>query len=479
MFFGMKTKRKIQVTVSEQEVLDRVKLRLIEPKEQKRFDRLIEEHHYLHSADWGGERLFYGVEYKRDSMALWAWTAAAYHLKGRDAWIGWEVEQRRRRLKLVANNARFLILPDVHYPNLASRVMGLCLKRLSTDWQARYAHPILVVESFVDGQLFRGTSYKVSGWKQLGKTEGYGRHSQDYYVKHDRPKQLWVRELVKGGRRRLRADRLPPEWAVVEEKVLPRCTFTVPQLHGMRNYFRKVSDWRNRINFYPCESLLAVVLCATLCGVIRGQRDLAAFARTLTKAQRRALRFRKNKRTGEYPAPKETMFFRLLSKIDPHELEKALLDCQEHVLGPRGEDEKLVAFDGKTLRSGGGMELVSGYSVKTGRWLGTEAVESKSNEIPATQQLLGRMDLNGQTAVLDALHTQVDTARQIVQDCGGDYLLTVKGNQKGINKTLQQLWNGRKAAFPPSAANATSGTDSGTQPRTDRGARGGNLFCQC
>jgi hypothetical protein len=459
--FGMKTKHKFKVTVSEQEVLDGVKLRLISSKEQQRFDCLIEKHHYLHSADWVGERLFYVAEYKGEWLALVAWTAAAYRLKWREKWIGWTEDQRRRRLKLVANNARYLILPGERYPNLASRVMSLCLKQLSADWQSRYGHPILVAESFVDGQLFRGTSYKVSGWKQLGQTTGYGRHGQDYYVKHDLPKQLWVRELIKGGCRQLRSERLPPDIAVAEEKVVPRCTFGVSELHGMRNYFREVHDWRNRINFYPCESLLAVVLCATLCGVARGQRDLAAFAGTLTQVQRRALRFRKRKETGRYPAPKETTFLRLLSNIDPHELEKALQGCQEHVLGAASEDDKLVAFDGKTLCSSGGMELVSGYAVKTGRWLGTEAVISKSNEIPAAQRLLERMKLEGQTTVSDALHSQSYTARQIVQDCGGDYLLTVKDNQSGIHKTLKQLWNGRQAASPPSDINAKCGSDTG------------------
>ena len=159
MLLGMKTKHCGQVTASEQEVLDGIELRLIESNEQERFDHLIEEHHYLHTAEWVGARLFYVAEYKGQWLALLAWTAAAHRLKGREAWIGWDEKQRRRRLSLVANNARFLILPDGHYPNLASRVMGLCLKRLSADWQARYAHPIVVVESFVDGQLFRGTSY--------------------------------------------------------------------------------------------------------------------------------------------------------------------------------------------------------------------------------------------------------------------------------------------------------------------------------
>ena len=170
-----KSKRKVKLTASEQAVLDGVKLRLIKPEEQQRFDELIEKDHYLHSAEWVGERLFYVAEYEGKWIALLAWTSAAYHLKARDAWIGWDEEQRRRRLKLVANNARYLILTEGQ-PNLASRVMGLCLKRLSADWEDRYAHPILMVESFVDGQLFRGTSYQVTGWIQLGETGGYARH---------------------------------------------------------------------------------------------------------------------------------------------------------------------------------------------------------------------------------------------------------------------------------------------------------------
>lgn len=461
----MKKKRKVQVTASEQAVLDGVCLRLVEPQEQERFDGLIEKKHYLHSAEWVGERRFYVAEYQGQWLALLAWTSAAYHLKDRDAWIGWNDEQRTRRLKLVANNARFLILSE-NQPNLASRVMGLCLKRLSVDWLSRYGHPILVVESFVDGQLFRGTSYKVTGWEQLGKTRGYARHCQDYYVKHDRPKQLWVRSLVAAGRTHLRAEDLPDELASVEAELPPRCTFSVSELRDMTAYFRQVTDWRKRVVRYPYESLLAVVLCATLCGVVRGQRDLAAFARTLTKPQRRALRFRKDK-TGEYPAPKETVFFNLLSRTDPRELEQALLGCQEHVLGAQSEEDRLIAYDGKVLRSADGMELVSGYSVNTGRWLGTEAVESKSNEIPAVQRLLERIGMDGKTSALDALHTQVDTARQIVQGCGSEYVLTVKGNQKGIGKTLQQLWDGRKAAFSPSEANGTSNAEPGGQPRAD------------
>ena len=460
----MKTKRRIEVSASEQEVLDGVVVRLIRPREQKRFNELIETQHYLKDATLVGERLCYVAEYGGQWLALLAWSAPAYHLKERDAWIGWTEEQRRRRLGWVANNSRFLILDGAHYPNLASRVMRLCLQRLSTDWNVRWRHGLLAAESFVDGQLFRGTSYRVSGWTQLGQTEGWGRHRQDFYVRHDRPKQLWVRELRSGARELLCAESLPPEWQAVESVVVPRCAYGVVPLQQMMEYFRQVKDWRGVIKRYPCASLLAVVLCATLCGVARGQRDLAAFARGLTKFQRRALRFRHDRRTGQYPAPSETTFYRLLKFVDPHELEQALLGCQEHVLGAPTEEDRLIAYDGKALKSAGGIELASGYSVQTGRWMGTEAVETGSNEIPAVRRLLARTDLSGKTGVLDALHTQVETARQIVQDCGGDYVLTVKGNQKGIGETLQQLWEGgRKAAFPPSALNAGSGAMHGVE----------------
>jgi hypothetical protein len=466
----MKTKRKVQVTVSEQEVLDGVRVRLIRPQEQKRFDQLIETQHYLKDATLVGERLCYAAEYGGAWLALLAWSAAAYHVKDRDEWIGWTEEQRRRRLGWVANNSRFLIVDGAHYPNLASRTMRLNLERLSADWQARWGHGLLAVESFVDGQLFRGTSYAVSGWTQLGQTEGWGRHRQDFYVRHDRPKQLWVRELRPGARELLRAAELPSPWGEWEATVVPHCPYGVEPLKRMMDYFGRVKDWRGVVKRYPCASLLAVVLCATLCGVTRGQRDLAAFARGLSKAQRRALRFRRDRRTGEYPAPCETTFFRLLTNVDPHQLEQALLDCQQHVLGPPTAEDRLLAYDGKTLNSAGGIELASGFSVQTGRWMGTEAVAAGSNEIPAIQRLLARTDLTGKTAVMDALNTQEETARQVVQDCGGHYVLTVKGNQKGLGQTLRQLWEGAHGAFSPSAIDGGPGPTHGAQQGPHRSA---------
>ncbi len=115
-------------------------------------------------------------------------TAASRRLRHRDQWIGWSDEQRRRRLPLVVNNSRFLLLPDKTSPNLGSAVLSRVASRLSNDWVERYGHPVLVVETFVDPQLFRGTVYRASGWLELGLTQGNGRVSRDYYEPHDRPK---------------------------------------------------------------------------------------------------------------------------------------------------------------------------------------------------------------------------------------------------------------------------------------------------
>jgi hypothetical protein len=449
---GMKTSHERHVSAGEQAVLDGVQVRLVEPEEQERFDALITKEHYLHNAQWVGRRLFYVAEYEGQWLALLAWTTAAYNLKDRDGWIGWTQAQRSRRLKLVANNSRFLIPNGAHYPNLASRVMSQCLKRLSTDWQQRYGHGLLLAESFVDKQLFQGTSYRVSGWQLLGQTKGWGRSRQDFYVRHERPKQLWVRQLRKGARELLQARALPASYALVEAKVAPPCEASVEELVATREYFEQVPDWRSKLGDYCCAGLVALVACASLCGVQRGQRDLAAFARGLSAQQLKALGFRKHGRPRRYRAPAETTFYRFLCGVDSVALEQALLQWQDDRLGRRKADDNVLAVDGKALRSSQGVEVVSAYACKSGRWLGSEMVAQDSNEIPAAQRLLARVDVEGQRVTLDALHTQDETARIIVQEGGGDYLLTVKGNQPGIAADLQARCNSLRRAFPPSAS---------------------------
>lgn len=448
----MKARRKRSVSDVEQAVLDGVQVRLIEADEQKRFDRLLIEQHYLHNAEMVGARLCYVAQYKGQWLALLSWSAPAYRLKAREAWIGWTEVQRQRRLGLVVNNSRFLILEQAHFPNLASRVMRLCVERLSTDWVLRWGHPLLLAESFVDVQVFRGTCYKASGWQELGLTQGYGRSREDFYLKHDRPKQLWIRELRAGARELLKARTLPEAYAGVEDKAAVVCEHSARELEAMRQFFGAVPDWRSKIGDYSCAGLVALVACASLGGVQRGQRDLAAFARSLSSAQLRALGFRKKGHPRRYRPPAETTFYRFLTRMDSDALQQALQAWQEHQLGRRSATDDVVAVDGKELLSSQGIKVASAYAVKSGRWMGSQLVAEKSNEIPAVQQLLRVIPLReGDKVTGDALNTQQETAQIIVQERGADYLLNVKGNQPGIAETLRRQGASRRA-FPPSAA---------------------------
>ncbi|MGV0952197.1 MAG: ISAs1 family transposase [Azonexus sp.] len=440
------------MTDEEQRLLEGVQVRLLRPGEREQFDQLLLTQHYLKSAALVGEQVRYVAQYQGQWVALLAWCAGAYHLKARETWIGWTAPQKKRRLALVVNSSRFLVLEGWHVPNLASRVMKLCLQRLSQDWTDVYGHAVLAVESFVDPQQFLGTCYKASGWTLLGHTQGSRRVRQDFYLPHDRPKQLWVRELRPGARTILRGRNLPEALRAVATGHPPECSQRPEELARMAEFFRSLSDWRKRQPDFRLNSLVAVSLCAMLSGVCLGQRDLAAFAADLTVDQMEALRFPRDwtSRHRRYRPPGESSFFRMLTHVSPRQLEAALLAWQDHVLGRRDPTDDLVAVDGKELLNSQGLEIVSAYSVRDGRWLGSEPVAEGSNEIPAAQALLQRTDLQGALVTADAMHTQTETARIIVQERGADYLFTVKGNQKDVSDTVRQLYQNLSHAFSPS-----------------------------
>jgi len=448
-----------QPTLEEQHVLEHLTVRLVQPHEIERCDRLLVEHHYLKSAQLVGERLRYVATYKGQWLGLATWSAAALHLKARDAFIGWTEEQRRLRLPLVANNARLLVLPECHFPNLISRFMKLMLGRLSEDWRECWGHPLALAESFVDPQLYQGTAYKVSGWSKLGPTSGWKRSAEDFYQKHDRPKQIWVRELVKKACLKLRAAQLPPEWSQVEKDVAPRCTAKAQEMHSLVDSLRaQVPEFRSKKALaFPVVGCLALIAMAMFSGVRRGPQDLADYAATLSHGQLRALGFRRDKSTGRIRCPGVTPFRDVLAGVDAGALERALLLWQEHLLGPA--QDPLVIVDGKTLRHAH-LELVSAVD-GTGRWLGTVAVKAGSNEIPAARELLNKTPVQGRTTLADALHTQTETVQQILFEGGGDYVLTVKDNQKTLVQTLATLLTPGK--FSPSAHAADPRADAGSQ----------------
>lgn len=425
---------------SRQELLASLRVEVLEGAEEiQRAGQVLEQHHYLGKPHPVGERLWYAVCDAQDQwVAVLLFTAASRRLRHRDGWIGWSDEQRRRRLPLVVNNSRFLLLPGHNSPNLASAVLSRVTARLSADWMEGYEHPVLVVESFVDPQLFNGTLYTSAGWCELGTTQGNRRVSRDYYEAHERPKRLFVCELQRGARRSLQAEHLKSSLAAVEAKSRPRCTRAPGELRSLSELFKaQVPEYRRKHCTYPVQALLGIVAAAHLADAPRGQKDLEAFARSLSEGQLRALGVRYCVRRKGYPAPDQSTFSRMMAEVDLDIVEQVLIQWQEAIRGPAPAHE-VVAMDGKQPKHSGGQNVVSAVSLPSLHYLGCELVAEKSNEIPAVRKLCARLDLDGRLVSLDALHTQRETARHLVLEAGADYLLTVKGNQCGIQQRIEQ-----------------------------------------
>jgi hypothetical protein len=146
--------------------------------EEALFNSLMEQYHYLGYEQPVGEHLKYVVWAQGRPIACLAWSSAPRHLGSRDRFIGWSAEARRRNLRFLAYNTRFLILPWVEVPHLASHLLARVAKQLSQDWERLYHHPIYFVETFVDPERFRGTCYRAANWILLGRTTGRGKDDQ-------------------------------------------------------------------------------------------------------------------------------------------------------------------------------------------------------------------------------------------------------------------------------------------------------------
>ena len=179
---------------------------------------------------------------------------------------------------------------------------------------------------------------------------------------------------------------------------------------------QKVPDYRTRIGTYPLWSLLAIYLLAVLCEAPRGSKDLAKFARKLSQGQRRALGIRK--RHGRYPAPSQPTFWRLHRRDQRDERLEQMLLASARALRGQPPKEELIALDGKEPKHGGGQSVLTAVCVPSQYYLGSAIVDTKTNEIPVARQLFPDLDLKGRFVSLDALHTQTETARELVLEAG-------------------------------------------------------------
>jgi hypothetical protein len=341
---------------------------------------------------------------------------------------------------LVVNNSRFLVLPErERYSNVASRVLSLCLKRLSSDWQAQWGHPILVVESFVDESKYRGTCYRACGFEALGCTSGYGRSSRDFYTEHGQPKQLYVRELRRGAASILGRGRLPAELQEYEEKISGPCPLRAGALVSLLEVFGSLGETRRGHGMRHRQPF--VLACAAV-AMLMGAGGYSAFedeCSKLTQRQLKALGCRFNEKKNRYLPPSDTTFFRVLNKLDPVAFDLAV--GQWMLVQDPGALEAL-AVDGKVLRGSGrsdgkALQLLSAVSHRLRLTVAQQPIQEKSNEIPALQPLLRQLPVQDSVITADALHCQQQSGRFVTQELGSNYIFGLKGNQSGVLEQAQ------------------------------------------
>jgi hypothetical protein len=300
--------------------LSRVGVRLIVPEERARWDELMREHHYLGLNALVGRSLRYVAQYESRWLALVGWASAALKCGPRDAWIGWSAALQWQRLRLIANNSRFLLLPGPRVKNLASRILGLNLARLSEDWQRVHGHRVLLAETFIDPSRFAGTCYRAANWLELGATRGFAKSNRTY-VAHGAAKRIWLFALHPRAAQMLSGAWPHPDLPRLEIK--PMMTLTDAAAAELLTRIGRIEDPRaRRGRRHTQRSVLACILCAVVSGA-KGSTEIGEWIERMTPAMLRQLRCRRNA-AGQYERPSESTVRRLLQKMPIESLENAL-----------------------------------------------------------------------------------------------------------------------------------------------------------
>jgi hypothetical protein len=314
-------------------------VRPVRPSEEQRYQELMQQHHYLGSLPKISETLWYVALWGDHWVALLSFSASALKCAARDGWIGWNFRHQYDRLKLIVNNSRFLILPDWHIPNVGSRILSLCQRRLDADWQKAFGHPAVLLETFVDPQRFLGTVYKAANWMYVGNTKGFRRTRYGYTATSQSPKMVFIRPLQADVRTLLCQPILPSPYRIGGAKMM----LSAQQMQSLPSVFAEIPDPRRaQGRRHRLATVLAIAAGACLCGM-RGYRAIADWAKSLGKNARR--RFGCRYDNGQYSVPSEYIIRDVLIRVDPVHLDRAL---QHWNLTYAHHDESL-AIDGKTM----------------------------------------------------------------------------------------------------------------------------------
>ena len=291
--------------------------------ERRRWDALASEFHYLPFNGLFGQSLRHVAVRGETWVALVGWTAGAFKVAARDAWIGWSRERQFRRLKLIANNSRFVILSGKGATrNLASRVLGLSLRRLSRDMRAAHGFPVLLAETFVDPSRFAGTCYRASNWRMLGHTRGFTRlpGGPARWRENGQPKEVYVYALESDARAALSGIEEPAEWCIgAKEEPMP-----VPQLRSLYDFLEEIPDFRKaRGRRYSIVCYLTIAIAARLAGY-RGVSAFGEFAARLDEEQREAVGGFWSPTRRRYTVPATSTFHYMLSAMPSDTLESGV-----------------------------------------------------------------------------------------------------------------------------------------------------------
>ena len=317
----------------------KVLVRPVRSLEQKRFQKLMQQHHYLGALPKISETLWYVATFADQWVALLSFSAAALKCSPRDRWIGWDFRHQYDRLKLVTNNSRFLILPDWHFPNLASRILSLCQKRLPADWQALFGHPVVLLETFVDPRRFRGTLYRAANWIYVGDTKGFRRIRKGYSKTAQSPKMVFVKPLQSNAQALLSRPMLKLAYRTGGPKIM----LNAQQMQTLPEFFNQIPDPRRaQGRRHRLSTVLAIAAGATLCGM-HGYLAISDWAKGL--GQRARQRFGCRYQNRRYLVPSLSIIRDVLIRVNPVHLDRALQRWNQAY----AQHDQSLAIDGKTM----------------------------------------------------------------------------------------------------------------------------------
>jgi hypothetical protein len=416
----------------------------------------LQKHHYLGAPPRHNCDLVHLAVRGEQVVAILVWTRAARRLAARDQWVGWDPHTRARRVPLLVQNNRFLLLAATRQPNLASRVLGLSVAELPAHWQQRYGCTPLLAETFIDPELYQGTCYKAAGWLEVGATAGFARSGNDFFVEHRKPKRLWLRTLADDARQRLQDPNT--ELAGQNSDGFGQSPVPVKTATSLADALASVPDYRTRRGRqFPLNAMLASAVLALCCGA-RNVADIYRFTRELNPAHRRALRFRRlSGNLKDVPTPGEGCWRKVLRKIDSGLIARTITDWQLS----QTKVPAILAIDGKTLHRGLAT-LVSLVDAQTGEPVAQTACAGAGHESRLAEELTEQMpegSLDNKVVVGDALYTNPKIQRRLVQDHGAITIFQIKDNQPTVSALSTQTLEAAAPLFslhPPSPATAAS-----------------------